>query len=232
MAWGGFFMATSAASGALLGLMIAAVTVRLTLIEGFPPIADRNYQLFIVLFDALVYSLVLLAPINRIVVSLVLVVFGIDAFRSFTFYCFHSDSSWRFSFSPASTVLMPEKSMTRFVQFLFSPFLLSRPLVILLAPIPLIVGGISLAARWGGGLYLSAFGLVLTLGYAVIFLWGFIIEPSPSKPIAAASPRAGYTRDNATVSAADEIKKLAELHAAGVLTDEEFAAKKKLLLGL
>ena len=91
-----------------------------------------------------------LAPINRIIVSLVLIVFGIDACRSFTFYCFHSDSSWRFSFSPASTVLMPEKSMTRFVQFLFSPFLLSRPLVILLAPTPLIVGGISLAARWGG----------------------------------------------------------------------------------
>jgi hypothetical protein len=34
------------------------------------------------------------------------------------------------------------------------------------------------------------------------------------------------------VSAADEIKKLAELHAAGILTDEEFAAKKKQLLGL
>jgi Short C-terminal domain len=34
------------------------------------------------------------------------------------------------------------------------------------------------------------------------------------------------------VSAADEIKKLAELHAAGILTDDEFAAKKKQLLGL
>jgi hypothetical protein len=34
------------------------------------------------------------------------------------------------------------------------------------------------------------------------------------------------------VSAADEIKKLAELHAAGILTDREFAAKKKQLLGL
>ena len=33
-------------------------------------------------------------------------------------------------------------------------------------------------------------------------------------------------------SAADEIKKLAELHAAGVLTDEEFAQKKAEAAGL
>jgi len=30
----------------------------------------------------------------------------------------------------------------------------------------------------------------------------------------------------------DEIKKLAELHAQGILTDEEFAAKKAQLLGI
>jgi Short C-terminal domain len=39
-------------------------------------------------------------------------------------------------------------------------------------------------------------------------------------------------RASSAVSAADEIKKLAELHAAGILTDDEFAAKKKQLLGL
>jgi len=33
-------------------------------------------------------------------------------------------------------------------------------------------------------------------------------------------------------SAADEIKKLSELHAGGVLTDDEFAAAKKKLLGI
>jgi Bacterial PH domain/Short C-terminal domain len=41
-----------------------------------------------------------------------------------------------------------------------------------------------------------------------------------------------HGRPGAGVSAADEIKKLAELHADGILTDEEFAAKKKQLLGL
>ncbi len=38
--------------------------------------------------------------------------------------------------------------------------------------------------------------------------------------------------DTATPTAADEIKKLGELHQAGVLTDEEFAAAKKKLLGI
>jgi hypothetical protein len=37
---------------------------------------------------------------------------------------------------------------------------------------------------------------------------------------------------NQGVSVADEIRKLAELNSAGILTDDEFAAKKRQLLGL
>lgn len=37
---------------------------------------------------------------------------------------------------------------------------------------------------------------------------------------------------HAGASASDELMKMAELHKAGILTDEEFAAKKKQLLGL
>jgi len=43
---------------------------------------------------------------------------------------------------------------------------------------------------------------------------------------------AGGAQVTKTVSAADEIKKLAELHTAGILTDEEFTAKKRQLLDL
>jgi hypothetical protein len=39
-------------------------------------------------------------------------------------------------------------------------------------------------------------------------------------------------RRGSVLSVTDEIEKLAELHASGKLTDEEFAAKKKQLLGL
>lgn len=46
-----------------------------------------------------------------------------------------------------------------------------------------------------------------------------------------ARPSAG-AGDGPTASAADEIKKLAELRDAGILTEEEFAAKKRHLLDL
>jgi len=48
----------------------------------------------------------------------------------------------------------------------------------------------------------------------------------------AAAHEQGQPGAGAGVSAADEIRKLAELHAEGILTDEEFAAKKQQLLGL
>jgi Short C-terminal domain len=46
-------------------------------------------------------------------------------------------------------------------------------------------------------------------------------EPAPSAAAPAASPAAPI----------DQLKELGELHASGVLTDEEFAAQKAKLLG-
>jgi membrane protease subunit (stomatin/prohibitin family) len=50
--------------------------------------------------------------------------------------------------------------------------------------------------------------------------------PQPAAPVAA--PAAAPT----TTDTAAEIQKLADLHASGALTDEEFTAMKKKLLGL
>lgn len=44
--------------------------------------------------------------------------------------------------------------------------------------------------------------------------------------------RSAGTASSGPASAADEIRKLAELHGQGILTNEEFQAKKKQLLGL
>jgi hypothetical protein len=46
---------------------------------------------------------------------------------------------------------------------------------------------------------------------------------APAKQAPAAAPQESYMQ---------ELEKLAELHERGILTDEEFAAKKKQLLGL
>jgi hypothetical protein len=177
--WGSFFAAASAASGALLGLMITAVTVRLSLLEGSSSIANRNYQLVIVLFDVLAYSLFPLAPIGRIAVGVLLFVFGADALRGFIFFLLLPSWRQQLNFRPALKVLESEQGISPSMLGWFAPLLLSPPVVLLLAPIPLVAGSISLAVRWGGGLYWAAPGLVMALGYVVIFLWAFIIEPRP-----------------------------------------------------
>jgi hypothetical protein len=48
----------------------------------------------------------------------------------------------------------------------------------------------------------------------------------------AAAHEQGRPQPTADASAADEIRKLSGLHEAGILTDDEFTAKKKQLLGL
>jgi hypothetical protein len=49
------------------------------------------------------------------------------------------------------------------------------------------------------------------------------LSGAPAKQAPAAAPQESYMQD---------LEKLAELHERGILTDEEFAAKKKQLLGL
>lgn len=49
---------------------------------------------------------------------------------------------------------------------------------------------------------------------------------APAEPVAATPPAAGEPDYMA------ELQKLADLHRAGILTDEEFAAKKAQILGL
>lgn len=53
-------------------------------------------------------------------------------------------------------------------------------------------------------------------------------QNDPAPPAAAPEPQASA---GLSVDAMDQLKKLAELHASGILTDEEFAAQKARILG-
>ncbi|MCB0253283.1 MAG: SHOCT domain-containing protein [Anaerolineae bacterium] len=59
-------------------------------------------------------------------------------------------------------------------------------------------------------------------------------QASDAEAPAAPEPAAEASSTDASTQPAylDELKKLAELHEQGILTDEEFSAKKKQLLGL
>ena len=53
-------------------------------------------------------------------------------------------------------------------------------------------------------------------------------EAAPAAPAPAEAPPAASASDAQTA----QLKQLADLHAQGILTDEEFAAKKKQVLGI
>lgn len=60
-------------------------------------------------------------------------------------------------------------------------------------------------------------------------------QPAPApaqQPAAAPPPAAGPSSEPAEFDYTAELEKLAALKKQGILTDEEFAAKKKQLLGL
>ncbi|MEX1102382.1 MAG: SHOCT domain-containing protein [Actinomycetota bacterium] len=52
---------------------------------------------------------------------------------------------------------------------------------------------------------------------------------APQEPVASVAPTEAASSTDET---ADALKQLADLHAQGILTDEEFAAKKKQILGI
>jgi hypothetical protein len=61
-----------------------------------------------------------------------------------------------------------------------------------------------------------------------------MLEESEAPPTADAPPPAqpAAPAGAGDVDPAEELRKLAELHEQGILTDEEFAAKKKQILGI
>lgn len=93
------------------------------------------------------------------------------------------------------------------------------------------IGGFSQQQGWGGGMSCSSqYGTVALSSLPVLSVNGQVPQPQiPVQPLqapAATGPAAGPSGDVLGL-----IQRLAELHAAGVLTTEEFGAKKAELLG-
>jgi hypothetical protein len=160
--------------------MITAVTLRISLIETSAPFARRNYQLLIVLFDTLIYALVPLAPIHRIAIGVIIAIFGLAALCHFAYFLF-APASW--GSGPSREALSNGQPQTRSPVSWIGDLVLWHPLALMLAPIPLIIGGISLAVRCGGGLYWAMFGLVTTMGYALIYLWLVMLAHRPPRQV-------------------------------------------------
>lgn len=84
----------------------------------------------------------------------------------------------------------------------------------------------------GAGVYLSLVGSLILIASAVPSIVELINQARGSTDEAETSSAASTQAAASPMSAADEIEKLASLLERGVLTQEEFDAKKKELLGL
>ena len=84
----------------------------------------------------------------------------------------------------------------------------------------------------GAGVYLSLVGSLLLIASAVPSIVELIKEAKGSSGEATATAAGSNQPASPTMSAADEIERLAGLLERGILTQEEFDTKKKELLGL
>ena len=93
--------------------------------------------------------------------------------------------------------------------------------------------GVGVGAGLGGGLI----WLLLLVGLGLLFVVGLVKvlderTPPPTGPAQAPTPPLPSTTPLAVDDGIDRLRELAELHDRGKLTDEEFTAAKRRLLGL
>ncbi len=88
------------------------------------------------------------------------------------------------------------------------------------------------AVSVGAGIYIALVGSIVLIASAVPSIVELIKEAKGSTGEATTTAADSTQAANLTTSAADEIERLASLLERGILTQEEFDAKKKELLGL
>jgi hypothetical protein len=92
----------------------------------------------------------------------------------------------------------------------------------------------------GGGFWMDnglGFGFIVTLIFVFVVIWLFVRLITDSGRRSASSPNPPYAAPGARIAPAPpadaaNLRELVEMHDRGALTDEEFAAAKRKLLGL
>ncbi len=153
--WHDLFVATAGASAALAGLVFVAVSINIERILKYPGLPERALETVLLLLGVLLVSIVGLVPaqshaalgIELLVVSLA--IGGVIAAL------------------PATHETDEPKPRI---------WLWSRWAVRLAGTVPLIVGGASVLASTGGGLYWVAAGIVFAIVGAISNAWVLLVE--------------------------------------------------------
>lgn len=151
--WSDLFVASAGASAALAGLLFVGVSINLTRILSLPGVATRAGQTLIVLGNALTVSLLMLAP-GQDHVALGLEVLLTGAFVA----------GWTLR-SQLGARKVPGARVRADLVFLT-----------LAATMPFAIGGISLLAEAGGGLFWVLAGLAASLIVGLGNAWVLLVE--------------------------------------------------------
>src|SRR5262245_12531634 len=139
--WTDFLVASAGASAALAGLVFIGVSINLTRILAAPGLPGRAGQTITVLATALAVSLAVLGPgDSRVAVGLELLLIGLFGWTFIMHIQRNSDED-------------PATREHRTGQLV----------LVNLAMLPFIIGGISVLAEWGGGLYWMQAGIILSM---------------------------------------------------------------------
>ncbi|MFN8130321.1 MAG: hypothetical protein U0R70_02090 [Solirubrobacteraceae bacterium] len=154
-AWSDLFVATAGASAALAGLVFVSVSINLERILEFPGLPERAAQTLLLLLSVLVVSIMGLVPgQSATALGVELLAWGLILLAA--------------TAALGSKVQAPEGAPRGWS--------VSRNAIVALGTIPTVVGGISLIATSGGGLYWIVAGIVGALAGGLANAWVLLVE--------------------------------------------------------
>jgi modulator of FtsH protease len=150
--WSEFFVAAAGASAALAGLVFVAVSINVERILKFEGLPERALATVLMLLAVVLLSLAALIP-DQSTHAVGAEVLGLGL-----------------AFGIATLVLVSREPAEG------KRLDLSRFLVVAVGFVPIAIGGVSVLAESGGGLYWVAAGLILTTSAAVLNAWVLLVE--------------------------------------------------------
>jgi len=153
--WSDLFVAAAGASAALAGLLFVAVSLNLQRILRLPGLPERALLTLMLLLSVTVVSLLGLIPgQSHTALGVELLVQGL---------------AWLAAAIPLMARSLPARDDPR-------SWLIGRVGLVLAALIPFVVGGATMLAEAGGGLYWTVAGMLLALIAGVTTAWVLLVE--------------------------------------------------------